>query len=278
LDLAHISQTSPRTSFATRTLETRDKSSEWPQFAGSSRAPAPDGASLRADRRTVTNPNLTLSAPSNDLSKLGTVSASATPLVQQHPQLSTHTQVPTSRRGSPPTLLESLNATTRSVPATPLGIPNSAVHILKSPATPHTPDTQALNGRLASVGESAVNANDLQASLSRLPAGQYDNGSLTFTSIQPGLDDTLQVSLPSPFPRPTLLMCRSSSTAGEWIQFTASMDSITMRTTLTALNPGVALVRTLRAQAVLRLSTITTALVTDWVSLHGLHLAPVTVR
>ncbi|KAJ7139546.1 ARM repeat-containing protein [Mycena epipterygia] len=194
LDLAHISQTSPRASFATRTLETRDKSSEWPQFAGSSRAPPPDGVSLRSDRRTVTNPNLTLSAPSNDPSKLNTVSASATPLVQQHPQLSghTHAQVPTSRRSSPPSLLESLNATTRSVPATPLGISNSAVHILKSPGTPHTPDTQALNGRLTTVGESAVNANDLQASLSRLPAGQYDNGSLTFNSIQPGLDDTLQ--------------------------------------------------------------------------------------
>ncbi|KAJ7480117.1 ARM repeat-containing protein [Mycena galericulata] len=194
LDLAHISQTSPRASFATRTLETRDKSSEWPQFAGS-RAP-PDGASLRSDRRTVTNPNLTLSAPSNDPSggKLNTVSASATPLVQQHPQLAGHGhgQMPSSRRGSPPSLLESLNATTRSVPATPLGLPNSAVHILKSPGTPHTPDTQALNGRLASVGESAVNANDLQASLSRLPSGQYDNGSLTFNSIQPGLDDSLQ--------------------------------------------------------------------------------------
>ncbi|KAF7340109.1 RNA-binding protein [Mycena venus] len=170
---------------------------EWPQFAGSTRAPPPEGVALRADRRTVTNPNLTLSAPSNDASgKLNTVSASATPLVQQHPQLgshATHAQLPTSRRGSPPSLLESLNATTRSVPATPLGIPNSAVHILKSPGTPHTPETQALNGRLASVGESAVNAGDLQASLSRLPSGQYDSGSLTFNSIQGGgLDDTLQ--------------------------------------------------------------------------------------
>ncbi|KAJ6573985.1 ARM repeat-containing protein [Mycena vulgaris] len=166
------------------------KSSEWPQFAGSSRAP-PEGLSLRADRRTVTNPNLTLSAPSNDPSggKLNTVSASATPLVQQ---LSNHAQVPSSRRSSPTSLLESLNATTRSVPATPMGIPNSALHILKSPATPHTPDAQVMNGRLSAVGESAVNANDLQASLSRLPSGQYDNGSLTFNSIQPGLDDTLQ--------------------------------------------------------------------------------------
>ncbi|KAF8164145.1 hypothetical protein K438DRAFT_1775661 [Mycena galopus ATCC 62051] len=195
LDLAHISQTSPRASFATRTLETRDKSSEWPQFAGSGRAPAHDAGVLRADRRTVTNPNLTLSAPSNDASsgKLNTVSASTTPLGQQHPQLVSHAQLSTSRRGSPPSLLESLNATTRSVPATPLGISNSAVHILKSPGTPHTPETQALNGRLASVGENAVNAGDLQASLSRLPSGQYDGRSLTFNSIQSGgLDDTLQ--------------------------------------------------------------------------------------
>ncbi|KAJ6496259.1 hypothetical protein C8R45DRAFT_1094510 [Mycena sanguinolenta] len=82
-------------------------------------------------------------------------------------------ELPTSRRGSPPSFL---NATTRSVPATPLGIPNSAVHILKSTGTPHTRETQGLNGSLASVGESAVNAGDLQASLSRLPSGQYDGG------------------------------------------------------------------------------------------------------
>ncbi|KAJ7758588.1 ARM repeat-containing protein [Mycena olivaceomarginata] len=74
-------------------------------------------------------------------------------------------------------LLESLN-TTRSVPAMPLGLSTSAVHILKSPGTPHTPETQGLNGRLASVGESAVNAGNLQASLSRLLSGQYDGGSL----------------------------------------------------------------------------------------------------
>ncbi|KAF8128321.1 hypothetical protein K438DRAFT_2000386 [Mycena galopus ATCC 62051] len=118
---------------------------------------------------------------------------STTLLGQQHPQLVSHAQLSTSRRGSPPSLLESLNATTRSVPATPLGISNSAVYILKSPGTPHTPETQALNGRLASVGENAVNAGDLQASLSRLPSGQYDGGSLTFNSIQSsGLDDTLQ--------------------------------------------------------------------------------------
>ncbi|KAJ7835895.1 ARM repeat-containing protein [Mycena olivaceomarginata] len=164
LDLAHISQTSPRAYFATRTLDTRDKSSEWSQFAGSTR---PDGVALRADHRTVTNPNLTLSAPSDDTpnGKLNTIAASATPHVQQHPQLvshTTHSQLPTSRRGSHPSLLESLNATTQSVPATLLGLSTSAVHILKSPGTPHTPETQGLNGCLASVGESAVNTGDLQ--------------------------------------------------------------------------------------------------------------------
>ncbi|KAF7306452.1 RNA-binding protein [Mycena indigotica] len=176
LDLAHISQTSPRTSFASRTLETRDKSSEWPQFPGPAR-PVPG-----ADRRTVTNPNLTLSADAN---KLNTVSASATPLTQSHSQLGNHTQVSTSRRGSPPSLLESLNATTRSVPATPLGLPTSAVHILKSPGTP---ETQALTSRLSSVGENAVNANDLTASLSRLPSGQYDNGSYGLDEYGNGMD------------------------------------------------------------------------------------------
>ena len=192
MDLANISQTSPRTSFANRTLDIREKSSEWPQFAGSSRAPP------GSERRTVTNPNLTLSAAPADPSggKLGTVSASATPLLQQNSQHGNHAQVPSSRRGSPPSLLESLNATTRSVPATPLGLPNSAVHILKSPGTPHTPETQALSARLAAVGESAVNPSDLQASLSRLPSSQYDSGSLTFNSIQTGsLDDPLQVRL-----------------------------------------------------------------------------------
>ncbi|KAJ6573991.1 hypothetical protein DFH09DRAFT_1277012 [Mycena vulgaris] len=54
-----------------------------------------------------------------------------------------------------------------------------------------------MNGRLS---ESAVNANDLQAFLSRLPSGKYDNGSLTFNSIQPGLDDTLQVAIPVSYP------------------------------------------------------------------------------
>ncbi|KAJ7830916.1 ARM repeat-containing protein [Mycena olivaceomarginata] len=168
LDLAHISQTSPRAFFATCTLETRDKSSEWPQFVGSTR---PDGVALRTDP----------CQPRDAFAAAYLASRFA------------------------PSLLESLN-TTRSVPAMPLGLSTSAVHILKSPGTPHTPETQGLNGRLASVGESAVNAGNLQASLSRLLSGQYDGGSLR---------------------RPAPLFCRvykkeghpmrrSSSTAAKW--------------------------------------------------------------
>ncbi|KAJ7336959.1 hypothetical protein DFH08DRAFT_1018172 [Mycena albidolilacea] len=144
LDLAHIYQTSPRASFATRTLETRDKSSKWPQFAGSTH---PDRVALRADRRTVMNPNLTLSAPSNDVrnGKLNTVSASATPHVQQHPQLVSH-----------PTL------------------------------------SQLSTSHCASIGESAVNAGDLQASL-EISIGLVRR---RVADVQfGGLDDTLQVGL-----------------------------------------------------------------------------------
>jgi len=191
LDLAHISQTSPRTHFATRALDSREKSSEWPQFTGNPRGP--EGSAPRTDRRTVTNPNLTLSAPADDINTK-ILGGSASPLQSQGPTHS-HNPGPTSRRGSPHSLLDSLSATTRSVPATPLGIPGNAPHLLKTPGTPHTPDIQALNGRISTpnsqqIPENSVNATDLQASLSRLPAGPYDNGSLTFNSIQSnGRDD-----------------------------------------------------------------------------------------
>lgn len=187
LDLAHISQTSPRTHFAGRALEIRETSSEWPQFTGSPRGP--EMLQSRPDRRTVTNPNLTLSAPSEDgAGKSSGNASSATPLVQQQSRGSNHGQTPVSRRNSPPSLLDTLSATTRSVPATPLGIPNNAT--LKSPGTPLTSDMQTFNGRIATpsshqMGDSAVNATDLQASLSRLPPGAYDGSSLTFNSIQP---------------------------------------------------------------------------------------------
>lgn len=151
------------------------------------------------DRRTVTNPNLTLSAPSEDIASkiLGNaVSASNTPIIQQQSQggAHQHNQAP-SRRGSPHSLLESLSATTRSVPATPLGISGSATHLLKTPGTPHTPDLQVMNGRIATpnshlIGENSLSATDLQASLSRIPTGAYDANSLTFNSIQStGRDD-----------------------------------------------------------------------------------------
>ncbi|KAF9456801.1 armadillo-type protein [Collybia nuda] len=186
LDLAHISQTSPRSHF--RALESREKSSEWPQFNGNPRGP--DGLASRSDRRTVTNPNLTLSAPSDDhpLGQLGNA-ASVTGQATSH----SHGPGPVSRRSSPPSLLDNMASVARSVPATPLnGVPGSAVH-LKTPGTPHTPDTHMLNSRLATqgphLGDSAVNAGDLQASLSRLPS-QYENSSLTFNSIQGnGLDE-----------------------------------------------------------------------------------------
>ncbi|KAF9569799.1 ARM repeat-containing protein [Agrocybe pediades] len=191
LDLAHISQTSPRTQFANRVLDSRDKSSEWPQFNGSARGP--EGAGQRTDRRNVTNPNLTLSAPSEDKVH-GSASASATPLLTQQSQGSVlgH-QGPASRRGSPHSLLDSLSATTRSVPATPLGLPTTTAHLLKNPGTPHAQDI--LSGRISTpnihqINDNPVNAIDLQASLSRLPSGPYDGGSLTYNSIQSnGRDD-----------------------------------------------------------------------------------------
>lgn len=183
LDLAHVSQTSPR----------NQKSSEWQQYQGNPRGP--DGSIPRSDRRTVTNPNVTLSAPSDDLANTilgGPSSASAVPLVSQQSQGSVHShQAPTSRRGSPHSLLDSLSATTRSVPATPLGMPSTTSHLLKTPGTPHTPDLQALNGRIATPNHltDAAIGNEIQASLSRL-SGSYDNSALTFNSIQStGRDD-----------------------------------------------------------------------------------------
>ncbi|GLB36562.1 putative pumilio-family RNA binding repeat [Lyophyllum shimeji] len=192
LDLAHISQTSPRSHF--RVLESREKSSEWPQFVGGPRGP--DGVNSRSERRTVTNPNLTLSAPVDDhpTGKLGSLSASATPLIQQLSQGSSHSHAhtPVSRRDSPPSLLESIGSATRSVPGTPLGgVTGNAVH-MKSGGSPRTPDTHPLNTRLSGtqLGDASSSPNDLQSSLSRLNPQPYENGSLTFNSIQPaGVDE-----------------------------------------------------------------------------------------
>jgi len=191
LDLAHISQTSPRSHF--RALESREKSSsEWPQFMGGPRGP--DGPNSRPERRTVTNPNLTLSAPADEHPTGKPVSATATPLIHQLSQGSTHSHVhtPVSRRDSPPSLLDSMGSSVRSVPGTPLtGIPANAVYI-KSQGSPHSPDTHSLNARMSGhqLGETSGSPSDLHASLSRLNQPPYENGSLTFTSIQPaGLDE-----------------------------------------------------------------------------------------
>ncbi|KAF4572499.1 hypothetical protein EYR36_007006 [Pleurotus pulmonarius] len=189
LDLAHISQaTSPQASYSSRSAEPREKSSEWPPFPSNPRAP--EGLSSRNERRNVTSPNV----PLHDMKLAGVVSASATPLLQQHSQSSL---LPSSRRGSPPSFLDTL-ASTRSVPATPLGIPSAVPHILKTPGTPRTPDTGVLSARITSHGSSfgdhsPISASDLGASLSRLPSGQFDgsyspNGSALDDSIQYGVD------------------------------------------------------------------------------------------
>ncbi|KAK2461726.1 hypothetical protein APHAL10511_006189 [Amanita phalloides] len=147
LDLAHISQTSPRAHFASRALDSREKSSEWPQFTTTSHCP--DGLLSRADRRTVTNPNLTISTPTDDRTP-GSMSANVSPHIPQGPTAS--------RRGSPRSLLDGLSAATRSVPTTPLGLPsNTAGHLLKTPGTPLSPDPQLLSGRISTPGSHSLN-------------------------------------------------------------------------------------------------------------------------
>jgi hypothetical protein len=155
LDLAHLPQTSPRGSFSGRTMDSRAKSLEWPQFNANPHVL--EGAPSRADRRTGMNPTLTLSSTLEELSasnKLsGTVSASATPHTAQHPQGLTHpgpARTPSSRRGSPSGTLDNLSVATRSAPATPLGgVNDTAAHLLK---TPGTPDTQGFGTRVNSQG------------------------------------------------------------------------------------------------------------------------------
>ncbi|KAF9072675.1 ARM repeat-containing protein [Rhodocollybia butyracea] len=172
LDLAHISQSSNN-----RSLDNREKSSEWPQYAR-----VPEGISSAKERRTVTNPGL---SPEVQVG-LGSVSASATPLLSQHPQGISH-QPPSPRHGSPLGLLEGMNGTTRSVPATPLGLASN--HILKTPGTP-LGDSQGMNGRLSNQGAHLSEAmNEIQASLSRIPSARYENGALNFNGMQQGLDE-----------------------------------------------------------------------------------------
>lgn len=193
LDLAHTSQASSRTHLTVRGLETREKPSEWPQFTATARGP--EGFLSRADRRTVTNPNLTFSSPIEDRAP-GSLSANVSPLIPQGPQ----GQSPSSRRGSPHSLLDGISATTRSVPATPLGLSNTAAHLLKTPGTPMTPDPHLLNGRISTPGSHSLNdnGNDLQASLSRLSGNQF-NSSLAFGPLQStGIDDVSTTVFYSP--------------------------------------------------------------------------------
>ncbi|KAI0963018.1 hypothetical protein AcW1_000224 [Taiwanofungus camphoratus] len=179
LDLAPLSQTPPRASF----------------FNGSTRGP--DGYGARGERRTVTNPTMSLSpglgsdlVPNGKVA--GTVSGTATPLLQQVPQ--GLGQGLSSRRGSPLALPDGLSITTaRSVPATPLpGAPNSASHLSKAPGTPLS--GESLNGILGGQGSRQLNdEHELNPSLSRMPStGSYDSSPLTFNSIQSGMDDSLQ--------------------------------------------------------------------------------------
>ncbi|KAF5338450.1 hypothetical protein D9758_012238 [Tetrapyrgos nigripes] len=142
--------------------------------------------------QTVSPLRMALNIQTNESSIGGNVSASS-PLIHQSAQgLSVGT--PSSRRGSPPNLLNELNGTTRSVPGTPLGMPSNP--LLKTPGTP-LGESPNLNGRLSNQGlpgsDTIVNASDLQASLSRLPANRYENASLNFNGgIQAGLDDSLR--------------------------------------------------------------------------------------
>jgi hypothetical protein len=160
--LAHISQTSS---------QSRDKASEWPQYSGPPRAT--DSASRASDRRVVTNPSLTLSAASELNGKLGAGVSAGTPLIAQ-----LHPQAPSSRRGSPSSLLDGISS--RSVPATPLGVPSVGASILQSGASLGEPT----NGRLS----------DLPSLSARIPSAQFDNGangSQPFNGSQSSLDDSM---------------------------------------------------------------------------------------
>ena len=132
-----------------RAQESREKSSEWPQFTGATRGP--DGVTSRNDRRTVTTPQIGAlhSAGLGDLqSKLGgTISASGTPHLQSHTP-------GVSRRSSP------LGG----------GAGNLRPDLLiKTPGTPQSSsDVQSLSSRLAAqgLGSESTATSDIAASLS----------------------------------------------------------------------------------------------------------------
>lgn len=169
----------------------QNKSSEWPQFNGSSPRPIPDRVSSRNEsRRIVTNPTIALSTGFGDLPK-GTVSGYNTPLIQQIPQ--GIVQGLSSRRGSPLALPDGIVGgitAARSVPNTPLPGAGPNGILSKGLGTPLSAEPPIVNGLLAAQGSSPV---ELHPSLSRLSSSQYDSGALGYSSMQSSIDDSLQV-------------------------------------------------------------------------------------
>jgi hypothetical protein len=88
--------------------------------------------------------------------------------------------------------MDNLSTTTRSVPTTPLGLSATTAHLLKS-GSPLAPDLQSLGARIGTPGSQqladTLPPNDLQASLSRLPSGTFENGNLSFNTMQSSPDD-----------------------------------------------------------------------------------------
>ncbi|CAL1696764.1 unnamed protein product [Somion occarium] len=195
LDLAPLSQTPSRSSLVGRTVDNREKTSEWPQFTGNRR---PDG---RNERRNVTNPTLGVSAL-NELSPKGsgTASGTATPHIQHMPQ--GMMQGLSSRRGSPLGMTEDIITTARSVPATPLPGGPGSTPLLKAPTTPQSAEAQNLQALLnaqsgRNLNESPVS--ELRPSLTRMPSAQFDAGTLAFNAsvdeaAQYGVDATFDVN------------------------------------------------------------------------------------
>ncbi|EKM60704.1 uncharacterized protein PHACADRAFT_246773 [Phanerochaete carnosa HHB-10118-sp] len=170
----------------------QNKSSEWLQFNGSSPRPIPDRVSSRNEsRRVVTNPTIALSPGLGDLPK-GTVSGHHTPLIQQIPQ--GLVQGLSSRRGSPLALPDGIIGgitAARSVPNTPLPGAGPNGILSKGLGTPLSAEPPNVNGLLTAQGSSPV---ELHPSLSRLPSSQYESGALGYNTMQPSMDDSLQVT------------------------------------------------------------------------------------
>lgn len=136
---------------------------------------------------------MSLSPATADMSVKGSMSGSATPLLQQVSQGLTPGL--SSRRGSPLSLGDGFGSLpiARSVPATPLpGMPSSASHLSKAPGTPLTGDAPGgVNGILTRQNSPQT---ELNPSLSRMSSsGPYEGAPLTFNTIQSGVDESLQV-------------------------------------------------------------------------------------